>query len=121
MNAFPRPLLAAGLLMACVSAPAQDQPIYKCGQRTYTHVPCTGGEALGSQRVSKSFEPPNTQDRARRMARAQLPPEAQAQCAALEKSIKEEEARQRASTAPPTEREEGDLAILRVRFREMRC
>jgi hypothetical protein len=105
---------------------APSAPVYKCGGGsgiTYTHVPC-GGEPLGTKRVSRTFErqaPP--QDRARLMARAQLPPETQQKCSMLEGQIRQEEARLKSKAAiePPTPAEEGDLAIQRVHYREMRC
>ena len=103
--------------------PPLKQPVYKCSGHSYSQVACTGGRELGTQRVSRTFDsrvaPP--QDRARQMARAQLPPETQAQCATLETHIRQEEARQRAMATPPTEAEEGNLAIQRVHYREMRC
>jgi hypothetical protein len=106
--------------------PASDQPppqhpVYKCDGRTYTHVPCAGGHALGTPRVSVTYSGPPPQDRARQMARAQLPAETRARCASLETSIHREEARLRSKGVAATEEEKGDLAIQRVNYREMRC
>lgn len=115
----------AGLAFAQDPAPQQPPPpsaVYRCGNGQYGQAPCTGGQLMNGPRVSRTFEPgPPPQDRARQMARAQLPPETQKQCATLEAGIRREEARQKTGTRPLTEAEEGDLAIQRVTFREMRC
>jgi hypothetical protein len=129
----PSPLLAIPLVLACGSLGAQDivyppssqpppsQPVYKCDGRTYTHVPCTGGQPLGSRRVSATYgAAPPPQDRAKLMNRAQLSPEVRSQCETLEAAIRREEARLRAK-GDPTESEKGDLAIQRVNYRDMRC
>jgi hypothetical protein len=125
MHSHVRPLFTAGLLLSCtVPAAAQESlyPVYKCGDSTYSQAPCDGGQVLGTRRVSKTFEPPPaSQDRARQMARAQLAPEVRQQCVALEAAIRSEESRLRSRGQPPSEAEEGDLAIQRVRYREMRC
>ena len=125
-------LLPATLLVAVTSAGAQDTqypnrvtpvdpPVYKCGG-TYTDVNC-GGRQVNSHRVSKTFDknalPP--QDRARQMARATLPSETREKCNVLEGQIRTEERRLKAKGQPATEAEEGDLAIQRVHYREMRC
>jgi hypothetical protein len=133
MPAFrPLLLIPAALLAAATSAGAQDAqyptraapadpPIYKCGA-TYTQVNC-GGRQVNGHRVTKTFDkntlPP--QDRARRMARAMLPPETREKCGALEARIRNEEARLKTRQEPATEAEEGDLAIQRVHYREMHC
>jgi hypothetical protein len=111
---------AASLAVAAMPLAAQDwkAPVYKCGNHTYSQAPC--GQVLGDKRVSRTYEPPPSQDRARRMQRAQLPPETQKQCADLEQSIRSEEARLRTKPAP-TEEELGNLSIRRVNYREMRC
>lgn len=113
--------LTVSLALAALPLAAQDggwqAPIYKCGDHTYSQAPC--GKLLTDKRVSRTYEPP-PQDRARRMQRAQLPPETQKRCADLEQSIRSEEARLRAKPAP-TEEELGDLAIRRVNYRELRC
>lgn len=112
---------------AFAQEPASQQPpppsaVYRCGNGQYGQAPCTGGQLMNGPRVSRSFDPgPPPQDRARKMARAQLPPETQKQCATLEAAIRREEARQKSGARAPTEAEEGDLAIQRVTFREMRC
>jgi hypothetical protein len=115
------PFLALSLALAAMPLAAQDAgwraPVYKCGDHTYSQAPC--GKVLGDKRVSRTYESPS-QDRARRMQRAQLPPETQKQCADLEQSIRSEEARLRAKPVP-TEEELGNLAIRRVNYREMRC
>ena len=135
MNATPRLLLIAPVVLAAlppvfaqdtpphIQMPALRQPVYKCGGSTYTHVPCAGGHELDERRVSRTFDrnTPPPQDRARQMARAQLPPEAREKCSALEGQIRAEESRLRAKGEPPTAAEEGDLAIHRVHYREMRC
>jgi hypothetical protein len=118
----PRPtFLAVSLALAAMPLAAQNTdwqaPVYKCGDHTYSQAPC--GKLLGDKRVSRTYEPP-PQDRARRMQRAQLPPETQKQCADLEQAIRSEEARLRSKPAP-SEEELGDLAIRRVNYREMRC
>jgi len=126
-------LIPTTVLAAAAPAGAQDhiqyprqaapaaQPIYRCGT-TYTSMPCGGREITG-HRVTRTFDthtlPP--QDRARKMARAMLPPETRAKCSALEGQIRAEEARQKAGAGPATPAEEGDLAIQRVHYREMRC
>jgi len=133
MSSVVRPLFVASWAFAGLSGvgaqdspypevrqPPPTHPVYKCGANTYTHVPCTGGQQIDRPRVTRTFEPPASQDRARQMARAQLPPQTRQQCASLEQAIRAEEARLRAKPAP-TEAEEGDLAIQRVRYREMRC
>lgn len=113
--------LAVSTALAAMPLAAQNAgwqaPVYKCGDHTYSQAPC--GRLLGDKRVSRTYEPP-PQDRARRMQRAQLPPETQKQCADLEQAIRSEEARLRAKSAP-TQEELGDLAIRRVNYREMRC
>jgi len=111
---------AASLAVAAMPLAAQDwkAPVYKCGNHTYSQAPC--GQPLGDKRVSRTYEPPPSQDRARRMQRAQLSPETQKQCADLEQSIRSEEARLRTKPAP-TEEELGNLSIRRVNYREMRC
>jgi hypothetical protein len=104
--------------------PWPQQPVYRCAEGsevTYTHVPCTGGKPVGEGRVSRTFHPVPPQDRARQMARAQLPPETRQKCEALEADIRQREARLKERTEPPMPAEEGDLAILRVHYREMRC
>ena len=125
-------LLPATLLAAVTSAGAQDvqyptqvapadRPIYKCGE-TYTNVNC-GGRQVNARRVTRTFDknqlPP--QDRARKMARAMLPPEAREKCNSLETHIRQEERRLKTKQDAVTEAEEGDLAIQRVHYREMRC
>lgn len=113
-------VLAASLSHAqeTLHGPTGPAPVYKCDGRTYTQVPC--GRLLGGPRVSATYgAAPPPQDRARRMARAQLPPEVRERCAVLEADILREEARQRATV--PTEDEKGDLAIQRVHYRELRC
>jgi hypothetical protein len=99
-----------------------EQPVYQCGQ-TYTHVPCNGGREVGGKRVTRTFDknslPP--QDRARKMARAMLPPDTREKCNVLESTIRKEESRLRSKGDAVTEAEEGDLAIQRVHYREMRC
>lgn len=118
-----RPTLAFAAALALLAPPlaAQDgqwqQPVYKCNERSYSQAPC--GRPLNGKRVTKTFDAP-PQDRARKMQRAQLPPEVQQKCAALESTIRNEEARLKAKPAP-TEEELGDLAIRRVNYREMRC
>jgi hypothetical protein len=44
--------LAAALLLAATSAPAQTRPVYRCGNGNYQHQPCEGGAVLatGDQR-----------------------------------------------------------------------
>ncbi|AEG93820.1 hypothetical protein [Ramlibacter tataouinensis] len=126
MSFLMRPLaVAAFLLLGAGPAAAQTQQVYWCAGRdgpTYTHAPCSGGKALGHKRpVAKERAAPPPQDRARRMNRAQLPPETRAQCSALEKEIRQAEARLKARKGPPPAGAEGDLAIQRVRYREMRC
>jgi len=123
--------IAATLLTVVTSAGAQDTPyptsaapvdppIYKCGG-TYTNVNC-GGRQVNGHRVTRTFDknklPP--QDRARKMARAMLPPETRKQCADLEGHIRKEEVRLK-TKQDATEAEEGDLAIKRVHYREMHC
>ena len=125
-------LIPATLLAAVTSAGAQDAqynnhvapadaPIYKCGE-TYTNVNC-GGRQVNARRVTKTFDknqlPP--QDRARQMARATLPAETREKCNALESHIRQEERRLKTKQEPVTDAEEGDLAIQRVHYREMRC
>ncbi|MGZ5180647.1 MAG: hypothetical protein ACXWC2_09225 [Ramlibacter sp.] len=102
------------------AAPA-EQPVYRCGH-TYTNVPCGGREVTG-RRVSKTFDShtPPPQDRARKMARAMLPPETREKCSALEGQIRQGEARLKARAEPATPAEEGDLAIQRVHYRELHC
>jgi hypothetical protein len=129
-----RPLLAiaAALLAVVTPAGAQDThyptraapvdpPVYKCGG-TYTHVNC-GGRQVNGHRVTKTFDkntlPP--QDRARKIQRAMLPPETRKQCADLEGHIRKEEVRLKTKQEPVTEAEEGNLAIQRVHYRELRC
>lgn len=135
MTHAPRHLLVAASLVLAAAAPAVaqeqptlqmpplQQPVYKCGPHAYTHVPCAGGHQLGEKRVSRTFDrnTPPPQDRARQMARAQLPPETREQCSALESRIRDGESRLRARTEPPSEAEEGELAIQRVHYRELRC
>jgi hypothetical protein len=105
------------------SAAPVTQPIYKCGNGSYSHAACAGGVQMGGARVTRTFDKntPPPQDRARRVARAVLPPETREKCADLESHIRAGEASLRAKGAPPTEKEEGDMAILRVQYRELRC
>lgn len=125
-------LIPAALFAAVSTAGAQevqypthaapvDPPVYKCGE-TYTNVNC-GGRQVNGRRVTRTFDknqlPP--QDRARKMARATLPPDTREKCNALETQIRQEERRLRTRQEPATEAEEGDLAIQRVHYREMRC
>ncbi len=133
MRRLSHPLFAAALLCTAGAAPANEsiypesyqpppqQPVYKCGGNMYTHVPCDGAVPFGTRRVSRTFDAPATQDRARQMNRAQLTAEERQKCDALEASIQRAEARQRARGAAVTEAEQGDLAIQRVHYREMRC
>lgn len=135
MSFFPRlPILAAFVLLGTAPLAAQSQQVYRCAGPsgvTYTHAPCTGGQALGTQRaVAPQREAPPPQDRARRMNRAQLPPEIRAQCGQLEREIRQAEARlkarRKAAGAAAASSDtplpgEGDLAIQRVRYRELRC
>lgn len=118
---YRTPFLAVSLAVAALPLAAQDArwqaPVYKCGDSSYSQAPC--GKLLNDQRVSRTYEPP-PQDRARRMQRAQLPPETQKQCAELEQSIRSEEARLHAKPSP-TQEELGALSIRRVNYREMRC
>lgn len=122
------PSLALVFLLGTMTLPAsaQQQPIYKCGSRNapvYTQVPCNGGKQLGAKRAKAAKDPAATppQDRARLMARAKLPPETREQCNALEGDIKSAEGRIKAEPGSVTEKDEGDLAIRRIRFRELRC
>ncbi|TFZ02289.1 hypothetical protein EZ313_13530 [Ramlibacter henchirensis] len=115
-------LLSAAFLLPAGSVLAQEgwqQPVYKCNDHTYSHAPCAAAP-MGSRRVSKTYEAPVPQDRAKAMNRAQLPPEARRKCAELESSIRREEARLKSKPAP-TQEELGDVAIQRVKYREMRC
>ena len=135
MTAFSRLSTVATLgtlLVLCGAAVADDypttaapiaQPVYKCGSGAYSNVPCAGGVQLGGARVTRTFDKttPPPQDRARQIARAVLPAETQEKCAGIESQLHAGEARLRAKGAPPTEKEEGDLAILRVQYRELRC
>src|SRR5690349_19949042 len=105
--------------------PAPEQPVYRCpgaNGLTYTHVPC-GCDPLGTKRGSRSFDrnAPPLQDRAHQMARAVLDADSRAQCESLQSHIRADEVRLRNKGTMPTEAEEGDLAILRVRYRELRC
>ncbi|RYY86780.1 MAG: hypothetical protein EOO24_35330 [Comamonadaceae bacterium] len=139
MHHVPRLLSFAALALAAAAPavaqdagyPAVNQPppapaVYRCGShegRVYTHVPCTGGETLGTRRVSRTFDrqaaPP--QDRARQMARAALDADTRQQCEVLQSHIRADEVRLRGKGSMATEAEEGDLAMLRVRYRELRC
>ena len=78
---------------------------------------------MNGKRVTRTFDknqlPP--QDRARKMARAMLPPETREKCNTLETQIRQEERRLKTKQEAVTEAEEGDLAIQRVHYREMRC
>ena len=105
------------------SAAPVTQPIYKCGNGAYSHAPCAGGVQMGGARVTRTFDrsTPPPQDRARQVARAMLPAETREKCATLESQIRAGEARLRAKAAPATEKEEGDVAILRVQYRELHC
>jgi len=80
-----------------------------------------GGKPVGEGRVSRTFHPMPPQDQARQMTRAQLPPETREKCEAMEADIRQREARLKERTEPPMLAEEGDLAIQRVHYREMRC
>src|SRR3954469_3747494 len=128
-----RSLLAIAATLLAIATPARaedvrsptsaapvDPPVYKCGA-AYTNVNC-GGRQVNAHRVTKTFDknklPP--QDRARKMARAMLPPETRKQCADLEGHIRKEEVRLK-TKRDATEAEEGDLAIKRVHYREMHC
>jgi hypothetical protein len=128
----PLLLIPTTLLAVATSAGAQDvqypthaapvdPPVYRCGE-TYSDVNC-GGSQVNGKRVTRTFDknklPP--QDRARKMARAMLPPETREKCNVLETDIRKEERRLQTKGAPATEAEEGDLAIQRVHYREMRC
>ena len=135
MTAFSRLSTTATvgtLVVLCGAAIADDyptsaapvaQPIYKCGNGSYSHAPCAGGVQMGGTRITRTFDrnTPPPQDRARQVARAVLPPETREKCASLESQIHDGDARLRAKGAPPTEKEEGDMAILRVQYRELRC
>ena len=128
----PLLLIPTTLLAVATSAGAQDiqyptqaapvdPPVYKCGD-TYSDVNC-GGRQVNGKRVTRTFDknqlPP--QDRARKMARAMLPPETREKCNTLETQIRQEERRLKTKQEAVTEAEEGDLAIQRVHYREMRC
>jgi hypothetical protein len=130
MHHLPRLLSIASIALLTASpAGAQDspgQPVYRCssaGGVTYTHVPCGGAEPLGTRRVSRTFDrnAPQPQDRAHQMARAALDADTRQQCEALQSHIRADEMRLRNKGSMATEAEEGDLAILRVRYRELRC
>ena len=114
---------AASLVLAAGPLAAQDdtwqRQVYKCNGHTYSHAPCADAP-MGTRRVSKTFDSPVPQDRAKQMNRAQLPREAREQCAELESSIRREEARLKGKPSP-TEEELGNVAIQRVKYREMRC
>jgi hypothetical protein len=139
MHTLPRLLSIASIaLLSAPPAGAQDggypaqnqpppqNPVYRCAGAnglTYTHVPCAGAQQLGTGRVSRTFDrhavPP--QDRAHQMARAALDADTRQQCEALQGHIRADEVRMRNKGSMPTEAEEGDLAMLRVRYRELRC
>jgi hypothetical protein len=131
MRNLPRFLSIVSVTLATASPagaqdqPAPEQPVYRCAGAnglTYTHVPC-GGDPLGTKRVSRTFDrhAPPPQDRARQMARAALDADTRAQCESLQSHIRADELRLRGKGSLATEAEEGDLAILRVRYRELRC
>ena len=131
MNRFTQALVAACCaaagLAAAQGAPQQgtlQQPIYRCpgpNGVVFTHAPCAGGTRMGEAsapaKTDRRAAPP--QDRARQMARAQLPPETREQCAVLDTEIADGEAKARAMNATPAE--EGQLAMKRIRYRELRC
>jgi hypothetical protein len=132
MHSLPRLLSIASIALVTASPagaqdsqPAPEQPVYRCGGAhglTYTHVPC-GGDPLGTKRVSRTFDrnAPPPQDRARQMARAALDADTRHQCETLQSHIRADELRMRGKGSMATEAEEGDLAILRLRYRELRC
>lgn len=115
--------LAVSFALAAGPLAAQDgswqQPVYKCNGHSYSHAPCADAPMNG-RRVSRTFDAPVPQDRARQMNRAQLPAETRQQCADLESAIRREEARLKAKPAA-TQEELGDVAIQRVKYRDMRC
>ena len=116
--------LAAGVL-ALAAAQAGAQPAYKCSTRngvTYSQVPCGSTRDVTAPRVTRTFDrnavPP--QDRAKRVQRASLPPEKQAECKALDTKLVEEQAALAALTQPTAADEKG-LLNAKMRYRKLRC
>lgn len=128
MLSTARRLVAVTALAWALPAVAEDvvYPAYRCGDGQYSQAPCTGGQVVTPKRVFRSYDtgtatPPAETDRSRQMARAKRAAEVREQCTSLETVIRTEEARQRMRLEPPSEAEEGELAMQRVRYREMRC
>lgn len=125
-------VLAVPAIPVLAQAPADadyKQPIYRCadgkGSFTYTHVPCANAKVIGAAAPKQAASrQPVPQDRARLAARAQLSPEDQEQCSALETQIAEQHALHKAKAdkgEKVTEAEEGVLVRHRLKYREMKC
>ena len=107
--------------LAASQAFAQAQA-YRCGTRTYSQVPCTGGRAIGvtPHRVTdKSKAPP--QDRAVAARRAALSPEERQECRGLDVRLREEQRMLRAKGGAATLDDEMPLVGMKKRFRELHC
>lgn len=127
MLSTARRLVAVTALAWALPSAADDiYPAYKCGDGQYSQSPCAGGQVVTPKRVFRSYDTGTPTaaaetDRSRQVARARRAAEVREQCTSLETVIRTEEARQRMRLEPPSEAEEGELAMQRVRFREMRC
>jgi len=117
-----RGALFALAALAATQAGAQAAGVWRCGTRSYSQLPCTGGRAVGvaPHRVTdKARVPP--QDRAVAARRAVLAPGQRQECRALDVQLRDEQAALRARGEAATLDDEMPLVRAKKRFRELRC
>lgn len=113
-------LAALALLMA---GGASADPAYKCGARTYSDKPCTGGRPVGASRPARQSGryavPP--QDRAFLANRARLSPENRRACEALDVELRDLGAALRKLPHEPTPTEEKPWLQTKQKYRDLHC
>ena len=113
-------LLVLGALAA--SQGTAQAEAWRCGTRTYSQVPCTGGRQVGvkpQRETDKAKAPP--QDRAVAAKRASLTPEDRKECRALDVQLRDQQRSLRAKGEAATLDDEMPLVRTKKRFRELHC